>query len=318
MDILFDNPLVRMPGTLFLLLYGTTILLTAVTIMIYKSNIDWTSKLPLPLIPQNPNPFEIAYLRGGENEFARSVVFSLLQKGFLQLSTEGKKSFIVLAQNQPNWTTLSAMERSVLPWFQVTRESKEVFGSNGVTDILKPYSAAYEQKITQSNFIMPNDVAVKTKVLALFAGAALVLSGVYKIITSLLSGYSNIGFTVVLVIVSLIVFGLLGKTSRLSNLGKRYVERIQQAFENLKSQVQSTVNASLNPASTFGAIDPFLLAVGVFGVASLSGTMYHEYEQAFHRANISGGSSSGCGSSCSSGDGGSSCGSGCGGCGGGD
>lgn len=315
MNFLFDNPLVRMPGTTFLLLYGIAILLTAIIIKICKTNLDWTRKLPLPLIPQNPDPFEIAYLRGGENEFARSLVFALLQKGFLQLSTEDDKSHIVLAQNQPNWTTLSAMERNVLPWFQITRETKEIFGSNGITEILKPYSAAYVQKIAQLNLLTPNDVSIKIRLLALLAGGAIILSGAYKVFTSILSGHFNVGFTIIMAIISLVIFLALAKTPRLSNLGKRYIERIQQAFEALKSKVQTPVSSG-SPAPAFGAVDPFLLAVGVFGVASLSGTMYHEYEQAFHRANVSSGGScgSGCGSSCSSGDGGGGCGGGCGGC----
>ena len=65
MNFLFDNPLANMSGGWFLLLYGTIIVLTAITFKVYKSSLDWTAKLQLPLVPQTPNPFEIAYLRGG-------------------------------------------------------------------------------------------------------------------------------------------------------------------------------------------------------------------------------------------------------------
>lgn len=321
MDFLVDNPLVRMPGYVFLILYGITILLTALAIKAIKSNLDWTAKLPLPLVPQNPNPYEIAYLRGGANELARAVVFALKQKGFLEILIEDKKSLIRLAQNQPNWTTLPAIERSVLPWFQTTHETKEVFAKNGIIEILKPYAEEFERNAVQSNFLMPSDVAAKTKMLAGIAAFALFISGFYKVIVSVLSGHSNIFFTVILTILAGGILLQLGKTRRLSNLGQRYIERIQQAFENLKTQVQNPLTETSAQNLALATGNPYLLAVGVFGIAALSGTMYHDYKEAFQQANSynSGSScgSGGCGSSsCSSGDGGSGCGGGCGGCGG--
>lgn len=325
MDFLFDNPLANMPGGWFLLLYGTVVILTALTVKIYKSSLDWTSKLQLPPVPQNPNPFEVAFLRGGENEFARSLIFALVQKGFLEISTGGKKSFIRLTPNQPNWTTLSPVERNVLPWFQVTRETKEVFASGGVTSILKPYSATYDQQLARHNFLTPNDVTVKTRLLGFMAGSAVIGLGLYKMLSALYHGRYNFAFLLIFMVVATIIFYVLSKTPRLSALGKRYVERIQQAFENLKAKVKRA-NGDDSPEYAMAAVDPFLLAVGVFGIGTLSGTLYNDYEQAFHRASSSSGSSScgsGCGSSggCSSGGdggGGGGCGGGgCGGCGGG-
>jgi len=39
---------------------------------------------PLPL-PHAPDPFEIACLRGGENEAARLAIFELTQRGYLEV-----------------------------------------------------------------------------------------------------------------------------------------------------------------------------------------------------------------------------------------
>jgi uncharacterized protein (TIGR04222 family) len=327
MDFLLNNPLAKMPGTLFLLFYGATILLTAIIIKISKSGFDWTRKIPLPLIPQNPDAFELAYLRGGENEFARALVFALIHKGFLTLTKDGSSASIVLAENQPNWNTLSVLERNVLPWFQVTRQTKEIFDSYGLLNILKPYSAEYERKITQSNFLLPSDVAAKIRITASIAGLILVFLGAYKIFIALLSGRTNILFTVVLIVITIVVFWILSKSARLSSLGKKYISAVQQTFESLQARIQNSNFSAEASAPVFGGVDPFLLAVGVFGVGALAGTMYYEYGESFHRAS-SGGSwdsssscGSSCGTSCSSGDSGcssgSSCGSGCGGCGGG-
>lgn len=312
-----------MPGMLFLLFYGATILLTAIIIKISKSGFDWTRKIPLPLIPQNPDVLELAFLRGGENEFARTLVFALIHKGFLTLTKNGNNASIVLAENQPDWNTLSVLERNVLPWFQVTRQTKEIFNSYGLLNILKPYSAEYERKIAQSNFLLPSDVAAKIRITASIAGLILVVLGAYKIFIALLSGRTNVLFTVVLIVITIVVFWILGKSTRLSSLGKKYIKAVQQTFEGLQERIQNSNFSTGNSASVFSTVDPFLLAVGVFGVGALAGTMYYEYGESFYRASSgdSWDSSSGCGSSCSSGDSGcssgSSCGSGCGGCGGG-
>ena len=315
MDFLLNNPLAKMPGTLFLLFYGATILLTAIIIKISKSGFDWTKKIPLPLIPQNPDALELAYLRGGENEFARTLVFALIHKGFLTLTKDGNTASIVLAENQPNWNTLSVLERNVLPWFQVTRQAKEIFDSYGLLNILKPYSAEYERKITQSNFLLPSDVAVKTRITASIAGLVLVFLGAYKIFVALLSGRTNVLFTVALIVITIVVFWVLGKSARLSSLGKKYIKAVQQTFEGLQERIQTSNFSGETPVAAFRAGDPFLLAVGVFGVGALAGTMYYEYGESFHRAS-SGGSwdsssscGSSCGTSCSSGDSGCSSGS---------
>ena len=81
MDFLLDNPLATMEGTTFLVLYVIFILFTLTTLAIARSNIDKTDQLPIPAIPPQVDPYEVAYLRGGINEMARSVVFSLVQKG---------------------------------------------------------------------------------------------------------------------------------------------------------------------------------------------------------------------------------------------
>ncbi len=62
MEFLFDNPLTNMYGPYFLVIY---IIFTVSTIIVYrilKNRLDRTAHFSLPPIPQNPDPFEIAYL----------------------------------------------------------------------------------------------------------------------------------------------------------------------------------------------------------------------------------------------------------------
>jgi uncharacterized protein (TIGR04222 family) len=328
MDVLFNNPLANMPGVWFLLFYATTIVVTAFAFWFYKSNLDWTKKFPLPIVSTNPNPFEIAYLRGGENEFARTVIFSLVQKQFLEIRSEGKKKYINLTAIQPNWTTLSEIERVALKWFQVTREISEIFAPFGLTETFEPFFRNYAQKMEQHHFLTPWDVQTKTRWLAVLIGLAIALLGIYKIVAALVHGRTNVFFALLMAIIAFVIFYSLGRVKRLSALGQKYVERIQEAFDNLKTKVQVSGEQIKSESAVFNSIDPFLLAVGIFGVGSLTGTFYSDYEQAFHRSSsLSNGGSGGAGcggGGCGSANGGSSCssgsscgGGGCGGCGGG-
>ncbi|MBM2846884.1 MAG: Ser/Gly rich, Cys interspersed [Bacteroidetes bacterium] len=74
-----------MPGPQFLLIYGSVIALTLAGCWWWYRQGDSTASLPAPQIPSTPDPYEIAYLRSGENEVLRVVLFRLLQQGALQV-----------------------------------------------------------------------------------------------------------------------------------------------------------------------------------------------------------------------------------------
>ncbi|MDQ3799773.1 MAG: TIGR04222 domain-containing membrane protein [Acidobacteriota bacterium] len=332
MDFLFDNPLANMPGTIFLIFYSLFAILSLIIFGIWKTQADKTANLPIPPIPANIDPYEIAYLRGGMNEVARAVVFALRQKDFLIIQNDGKDSRIHRNQLQADPRSLNQMERDVLNWFGSSREPKEVFQSHGLIRVLEPYSSVYESRLEQQQFLIDDEtrdsVARGRNIVLLFVLGL----GAYKFIAAITNGYFNvIGILVVAIIATLITFGV-ARLPRLSRLGKTYLERLQMAFDNLKYQTlpirqSSSDAANVLPGARFAGVDPLLLGVGVFGGAVLAGTIYDDYNQAFQRAqNQAPGSSSGCGSACGSscsssssgGDGGGDGGGGgCGGCGGG-
>jgi uncharacterized protein (TIGR04222 family) len=328
MDFLFDNPLANMPGVTFLIFYVLYSVFALVIFGVWKKSVDQTDQLAIPPIPPNIDPYEIAFLRGGINETARSVTFSLRQKGFLIFQNDDKNSRIHRDQNQNDTSHLSQIEQAALSWFSISREPKDVFRRGGLIEVIKPFAEAYEARLEQQQLLTDSQTKSRISKAKWILLAAIVGLGFYKFIAALLGGYLNfIGIFVVLAFATFFAFAV-SKTERLTKLGKAYLERLQLAFSQLKSQAQTAYQNAEAPrpvaGATFAGVDPMLLGVGVFGATILAGTMYNDYNTAFQRAqNQSGGSSCGsaCGSSCSSGssgDGGSSsCSSGCGGCGGG-
>ncbi len=63
MDFLIDNPLTNLAGPAFLVLFVTFIVLVLVAQGLFRSYLDRTDQLPIPAIPPEIDPFEVAYLR---------------------------------------------------------------------------------------------------------------------------------------------------------------------------------------------------------------------------------------------------------------
>jgi uncharacterized protein (TIGR04222 family) len=333
MEILFDNPLATMYGPYFLIIFGFVIFFIVIILALVKTQFDKTDKLGIPQIPPQIDPYEIAFLRGGTNEVVRSVIFSLLQKGFIEIDNSAAKPVIKKTQNQINKGSLNQIEITTLGWLGASREPKEFFNKNGLSGQIEMFGRTYQGRLEQQQFITDAELqnsfspAKWTALLIIFG------FGAYKTTAAIAHGRYNIILLIIFTIVGLLIANAVAKLPRLTKLGKAYLERLQAAFDNLKYTSQAAYipsnQARVAPPTTFAGVDPLLLSVGVFGAGILAGTVFDSYNQTFQRAQASSfasGSScsSGCGS-CSSGSGGSSgdggggssCGGGCGGCGGG-
>jgi uncharacterized protein (TIGR04222 family) len=343
MDWLTHNPLAEMYGPVFLAFYAAVVALTVAAVWLGRRALDWTGSMTTPAVPTEPDPFEVAYLRGGENEVARSVIFTLVQKGVLEVRQEGDDFLVAPATATAERRNLSPIERRTLDWFAAPQKVSRIFREDGLAPQLKPFCAAYEQRLRRENFLPTAEMLGGARLLR-WAGAS-VLAGLaaYKILVALSQGRFNVLFLVALAAVGLFLVFRVSKQPRLTGRGRAYLERLQLAFERLKNRpavaggpsllatqplapVSNVAGATGGPA--LAAYDPTLpLLVGVFGVTALAGTQYDYFQQSFRRSAVNGGADgsvgSGCGSSCGSSDsssdssssdgGGSSCGSSCGG-----
>jgi len=288
-----------------------------------RNRLDKTAHFAVPPIPHNPDPFEIAFLRGGANELARAIVFSLIKKNLLKIINEEKISRICPTNIGFERRSLQPIELAALEWFSANREPKELFQTNGLAQTLKPYYETFQTRLELQNFLPDEEMKKRGHRLTLQAFLIFCGLGAYKFIAALSNGYTNTVGIVFITIVGMFVLGSSAKLPRLTKLGKTYLERLRMAFDRIKPSNHYETSVQTNvPSATFAAVDPFLLSVGVFGGVALAGTIYSNYNLAFQRAQNQSAASS-CGSSCGSssstsgGDGGSSCGGGCGGCGGG-
>ena len=325
MEILLENPLATMYGPYFLVFFGFVITFTLIILGINKTRLDQTDNLGLPPIPSEIDPYEIAYLRGGTNEVARAVIFSLMQKGYLEIGKDGSDAYLSRTKNQPGSSRLMPIEQVSLDWIRNRQETKHIFESNGLTKQLEAYGETYKARLEQQQMLASNEMRSQMLRRSLIAVALIGGLGVYKIIAAVAHGSFNFAGIIIMSIIGIIIAGVIANLPRVTKLGKAHLERLQLAFENLKLEAQKGyVRAGMPqtaPQTTFAGVDPLLLSVGVFGGGILVGTIFDDYNQMFQKAQNQTANSSSCGSSCgscsSSDGGGSSCGSGCGGgCGG--
>lgn len=344
MDMLLHNPIADMYGPQFLLFYSVIIVTTLV--VCWRFIQDPTKKQPLPLIPTNPDPYEIAYLRGGETELTKLAVFNLIQRGYLQV----KGQSIQQAPNYPHLGDLKLIESEFFKCFYSSHQADEMKFSSFLPVIVREKYAVYEQSLKNEQLLYADEWKASNVKVGL-AGAAIVFSlGSYKLLVALAKGHNNVGLLVAMGVISLVMLlWLIKQPPRLSDRGQNYLKRLQGTFAQLQEKAKSSIPYALD----------YNLLVALFGVEALAGTSYDYYRKAFlpppspNRLSRRGSnsrqrsssdsscsssscgsscsssfdsscSSSSCGSSCSSSSDsscsgsscGSSCGGGCGGCGG--
>lgn len=342
MEWLTDNLIANMYGPTFLAFYLLVILVTIVSCWLARRGLDWTGRMPSPVVPFAPDPHETAYLRGGENEVARSVIFTLIQKNLLSLEQAGTDYAIGPTRETAERRALSPIERRALDWFAEPQATSKIFKADGLAAQLRPFCAAYEHRLRQERFLPTVEMTQRARLIRFVGAFVIVALGSYKLLVALSRGRSNVLFLVALGALGMVAIFLVTRLPKQTKRGRDYLERLRTAFERLRIDSRTTTetvslglaNAGArisNPTSAYG-LDPALpLLVGVFGVGALAGTEYDLFHQTFRRSAVSdggawaGASCGSCSSSSSDGGGGSgsgggscggSCGGGCGGCGG--
>jgi uncharacterized protein (TIGR04222 family) len=328
MTWLLHNLIADLYGPYFLVFYALVIVSVIVASYASVRAIDRTADLGPPRIPKIIDPYEIAYLRGGENEVARVAIASLVQRGLLKIAkkeTWKAKTQTIEVGRPPESGELGPIEACVLKGARFPATAQSFFQYGGVTSSLMEPCARYEADLAENNLLAPKEMKeAGARVWSL--GSAIILGlGGYKLAVALMKGHGNVAFLCILGVVGVISLGFAClRLPRLSHLGKAYLERLKLACIKLKDQMKPDasladiwdLSGDAGKARTATAYSDGLLAVGIFGVATLAGTQLDDLSKMFARGTSSSG---GCGAGCGGGGGGcggGGCGGGCGGCGG--
>lgn len=300
----FFESIATMPGQQFLLLYASIIALALALCRWSVRQPDWTAELPPLPIPSEPDPYEVAYLRGGANELSRLLIFSLMERGYLS-EVDPKKHQIQRVREHSDLARLTPIELAVLESFSEAREIREVFRE--ISERIEFHYAGYRERLESQELLVRPDARTDDVWAARIVGASVILGlGAYKLLAASAAGHANVGLLIPMAGVSLVVLTQVTRSPRLSSRGQDYVKRIRIAYGPSSSAV-ATVSAAV-PAD--------MLLVGLFGLEALQGPAHDMYSDLFPKASsiwsMSVGTE-GCGAGCGAGCGGCGCG-GCGGC----
>jgi len=276
---------------------------------------------PLPL-PAHPNPYEIAYLRGGWHEVARLAVINLMHKG--NLKQDGQQ--VLLADTGIDGLTyeervvLAALGRQgeTITMTAVGKKLKAASLQSALEDD-RPYAQGGLRKRLEDQLLL-RTAADRKRMWATCAFFCLAVLGMaaYKVSIALGQGRHNVMFTIIMGLAGGALLFALTQPTRQTQRGRRYLNDLRATFLSYKQPKNMATLTSNEPDAHPGI--SLLLPLSIFGVALVAATPYHSFAQGvgFVPMPSSGGdgingtsscsSCSSCGSSCGSG-----CGSGCGG-----
>ena len=214
------NPITEMNANEFLGFY-MVLILTVIIICWWKSNrSDWTADLAPPPVPADLDPYEIAYLRGGENEVTRLAIVSLTERGYLEVKSttnevfsgtlallsldDSSPQFIAQVDNGPNPEELSPLERAVFDWFAAAKETSKVFDGGELPALVASRCLHYQEKLQAAHLLTPDDVCDRIRNMALLAGVVIATFGVSRIVVGMMRD-RPVGLLIVMSIVAGVV-----------------------------------------------------------------------------------------------------------------
>lgn len=269
MNWLLHNP--DVDSEYLLLFYAMAI--GAVVLACYKSvrSADRTRHMEPPEIPDGLDPYEVAYLRGGETEVTRIALMSLLQRGLLQVTESRDWSSTDLAickqvdrGRTPGPGELSPIEACIMKWNGFPATGRQIYQPDdspyksvstlfwhGVTgrysyqpgsvpDLIKGPCGRYQDNLAAGKLLAPPEMKPLGGWLWWIGSALIVGLGGYLLAVARAKGESMVA--AVLCLCPLAFIGVIALApaclhfSRVSHRGRAYLARLEVAYERLTSR----------------------------------------------------------------------------------
>lgn len=320
MNWLTTNPLFTMAGPPFLILYATLWLFAFWLCRHSRRSRDQSGELPALQVPSNPDPYKIAYLRGGVPEVIRLATLDLMDRGLLKEQSKWFSGVKLVATDAKLPGADEPILRELAEFYRSPQPPTQIFKTK--LNSVSAESEAWEKWIERESLRIDKDHVATHKTVVRSCVVLLLAIGALKLITALWTGHDNVAFLIFMMIGSPVILAMSTSLPKFSARGRRYIEDLQTAFSQYRQVPASYSRGGIRDSSdstTFPNTDIALpvLAMGIFGITALQGSPFNSLYGAYAQAASSGSSCGSCGSSDGGGDGGG-CGSGCGGCGGGD
>jgi uncharacterized protein (TIGR04222 family) len=300
MNWLLNNPVAHMDSEYLLLFYAIAI--GAVILACYKSvrSEDQSRHMKPPEIPARLDPYELAYLRGGETEVTRIAIISLLQRGLLQITRSRDWSSTALAilnevdrGRWPEQGELSPIEACIMKWTGFPAPRRQIYEPGGIPDLLQGMCGDYRDNLADQELLAPPGMK-RIGAGLWWIGSALILGlGGCLLRVALSKGESIVAVVlcpVALIGVIALAFACL-HFPRISHRGRAYLEQLELAYDRLTSEGRRRGRSrsartkagdpdDREPMRESSVYSDRLLMDGIFGVVSPADTPLTDLETA--------------------------------------
>jgi hypothetical protein len=269
MNWLLTNSVANMDSEYLLLFYALAI--GAVILACYRSvrSADRTRHMEPMEIPDQVDPYELAYMRGGETEVTRIAIMSLLDRGLLQITRRRDWSSTALATRTevdrgrpPEPGELSPIEACIMKWPGFPASGREIYQPDGTP--VKPVStqfwhkaasqhrcqsgslpalitglcSRYDGNLAASELLAPPEMKQLGFRLWWSGSASILVLGGYLLAVAMAKGEplpAVISCPMALIGVIALACACL-HFPRVSRRGQAYIEQLEQVYDQLKSK----------------------------------------------------------------------------------
>jgi hypothetical protein len=268
MNWLLNNPVVNVDSEYLLLFYAIAI--GAVILACYKSvrSADRTRHMEPPEIPLRLDPYELAYLRGGETEVTRIAIISLLQRGLLKITESRDWSSTALAirkevdrGRKPEPGELSPIEACITKWTGFPATGRQIYQPDGtpfktvsllfwegntgryiyqpgsIPALIRAMCDHYRDNLTANQLLAPPEMKQLGSLLWCIGSALILGLGGYLLEVALAKGEP----LVAVILCPMVLIGVIALSlaclefPRISQRGRAYLEQLELAYDRLRS-----------------------------------------------------------------------------------
>ncbi len=255
MDWLTRNPIIDLPGPLFLLVYSATAVAVIAAVYGVIRLLDRTDWRKPPRVPGTFDPYEMAYLCGGTNAVICTVLYAVYRRGLvLTPPVSWFRASRIVAKADLSGRTLTDLEERVLKAIRRPAVPSRLFRDEALARDVERLCKPFRKYLRSQRLLRSGALRVAIGLVPFVATAILVSPVAYKAVVAAPKGQPDVLLILITAVALVVLWNLVGPLARMrvSHRGHAYLQRTQEAYQ--KSDMSGVA------------------MVALFGMGALNGT----------------------------------------------
>lgn len=260
--------ILSLPAPEFLNIFGLVAFLVLAATAIVIRSADRSDRRPPP-VPQTPEAIEVAFLQGGLDQVIRTLVYDLVQRGYVTL---GKDDCVMPTDRAPGHGELDLLEARVLETIRQKPTARQLFADmaqrRDMLFLLEPVRA----RLAAQDLLEPVSVSVwrrRAQVVGAFILLGLAGARIYVETTT---GHGNVAYLVFLCLASilcLLALAYVMTSGHTSRRGRAWLAAMELAYRERLDEAVKALNESGGARGFDGAA---LFLIALYGYSALKDT----------------------------------------------